>query len=181
MKKALGVIAAAMATPLAVGVLFALLALLNVGWFAGKGWGTIASNIYMYSIFGTPIALGAALVLGLPIAGRLERRGRVWAHQFALAGLVLGAVPFLVFDLLVVGQQLYFAATRPEAFHAEVFGVPATLRRLFRDVPTAAIWLGLGMWCGVCSALAYWVVVYRGSPSSLGLQPPVANAPAADA
>ncbi len=179
MKKGLGIVMATLATPAAIGVLFTILTLLGVGWFADKDWNLVFSNIEMYAMVAAPIALLMSLVTGIPLGNRLARRGRARPAAFLFLGLTLGALPFLLFDGYVVAHELVrsFRHGVTDSF----WGIRPTIRRLLGDISVAMYWLGLGSWCGAWSALAYWSVVYRGAPSNLGMQPAAADAAAADA
>lgn len=158
MRKAFGIVAATLAAPVAIAVAFTVLRVLRVGWFAGKGLGLVATNIAVYAGFAAPIALGVSLLAGLPLATWLARRGRSRAIHFVLLGASLGALPFLLFDAYVVAYELV-AAFR----HEDELG--RVVRRFLADVPFALSWLALGVWCGVWSSLAYWLVAVPSSPS----------------
>ena len=179
MKKGLGIVMATLATPTAIGVLFVILTLLGVGWFADKDWNLVFSNVEMYAMVAAPIALIMSLVTGIPIGNRLAKRGRTRPATFLVLGLTLGALPFLLFDGYVVAYEVVrsFRHGVSDSF----WGIAPSMRRLLGEIPVAILWLGLGSWCGAWSALAYWSVVYRGSPSNIGMQPPAADAAAADA
>ena len=71
MKKALGVLAATVVTPLSIGVAFLLLGVARLGWFADKEWRLILVNVLMYSYVAVPISLAVSGVMGLPVAGYL--------------------------------------------------------------------------------------------------------------
>ena len=181
MKKALGVLAATVVTPLSIGVAFLLLGAARLGWFADKDWRLILANVLMYSYFAVPIAIVVSAAMGLPVAGYLARRARTRATHFLLAGAIMGVVPFLAFDIFAVVSELLSAHRNwPDN---EFLGVHGTTERLLASLPVAANWLALGAWCGAWSSFAYWLVVHRGSPSNFPFQPtdPAVTPPAEQA
>jgi hypothetical protein len=169
MNKGLGIVTATLATPVAIGVLFMILTLLGVGWFADQDWNLVFSNVQTYALVAAPIALVMSLLTGLPLGNRLARRGRPRPVAFLVLGLTLGALPFLLFDGYVVAYE--FVRSFRHGVTDSFWGIGPTMRRLVGDIPVAMYWLGLGSWCGAWSALAYWSIVYRGSPSNISMQP----------
>ena len=169
MKTGLGVLAATIATPVAIGVAFALLTVAGLGWFADKRWGLVVSNMVMYAGLAAPIALILSVVAGVPSARYLAKRRRTRALQFVLLGALIGIVPFLFFDIYVVATALLSAQRNWP--NNEFLGVRGTSERLIDSLPVALYWLALGSWCGAWSAFAYWLVVHGGSPSNIPLQP----------
>lgn len=179
MRKALGVVTATLATPIAIGVLFAVLTFLGVGGSADKGWKVVFMNIATFALLAAPIALVVSLLAGIPLGNRLARRGYVKPSAFLLLGAMLGAFPLLLFDGYVVAYDILRALRH--GVTDSVWGIGPTLGHLLGDIPVAIRWLGLGSWCGAWSALAYWRVVYRGSPSHFGIQAAAADVAAPDA
>jgi hypothetical protein len=151
--------AAVAATPLAIALAFALVAALPLGRVVGVDATRAGASTWMVAVFASPVAAAVTLVAGLPLALWLERRGDTAPRHFLALGALLGAVPFLLFDLYVFLYELA-AAGRHGPGH-----VVAAARRLLADAPTALAWLALGAWSGGCSALAYWRVALRPAPA----------------
>jgi hypothetical protein len=160
---------ATLATPTAIGVLFIVLTVLGVGWFADKDWSLVFTNIQTYALVATPMALAVSLLVGIPLSNRLAKQGRARPVTFVALGLTLGALPFLLFDTYVVAYDI--VRSLRHGLTDSFWGIAPTTRRLLGDLRVALYWLGLGSWCGAWSALAYWGVVYRGSPSNSALNP----------
>lgn len=146
MRRALGLIAAIFAAP------FVLSLVLGLGlWFrlgvpiSSSALGGIALSS-SYALFALPLALLVALLLGWPLALRLERRGRDRARDFVGLGALLGALPFVAYGLYLMAWEI---------------ARPGGAKRLLRAVPDAFDWLGLACLCGIVSALAYWAVAVR--------------------
>lgn len=98
MNKGLGIVMATLATPAAIGVLFVILSLLGVGWFADQDWNWVFRNVETCALVATPIALVVSLLTGVPLGNWLAKRGRTRPGAFAVLGLALGALPFVLFD-----------------------------------------------------------------------------------
>jgi len=146
MRIALGLIAATCATPLAIATMFGALYLLQIGWFEGKIWSTVAGNISLYATFSAPVALFVTIAAGSPLALRLKHLGHARFGRHAMIGVILGAAPFVLFDGYIIGTKLLL----------DVRPAPD-----IDTVMTAVHWAGLGSWCGLWSAAAYWLVVIR--------------------
>jgi len=140
------VVAATCATPAAVAAMFGSLYLLQAGWFAGKTWETAADTIRLYAAFSAPIAFFAIIAAGAPMAHRLKHLGHRGFLHHALVGVVLGAAPFALFDGYIIGTNLLLDVR------------PAPDWDTFL---TAVHWAGLGAWCGLWSAITYWLTVIR--------------------
>lgn len=150
MRVASGLVAATIATPLAIAAMFGGLSFLQVGWFAGKDSQEVLDNIRLYGMMAAPVALFLTLAAGGPIAHQLAHRGYRGPVRCVLAGAVLGALPFLIFDGYIMGTNLLlYVSPSPD----------------IDTVLTAVRWAALGSWCGMWSAAAYWAVAIRGSHS----------------
>lgn len=144
---ALGVVAAAAATAVALGVAFIGAWRTEFGSFAGQDWPYVAERLRIYITLGAPVAAFFTLGFGAPLTHRRLELGRASALRTALTGLVTGALPFLLFDGYILGINLLLLVKDP--YSAE-------------SIRTSLLWAGLGGWCGLCSALAYWMAVVPG-------------------
>jgi len=148
MRIALGLLAAALATPVAIAVMFGGLFYFQIGWFAGQDAQLVIDNIRLYALMAAPVALFVTVAAGGPIAHQFAVRGRGGPVRCVILGAILGALPFLLFDGYVMGTNLLLYVN------------PAPNR----DTVLAAVrWAGLGAWCGMWSAAAYWAVAIRQS------------------
>ena len=104
-------------------------------------------------VFGSGIAVIAAfamtLLVGMPLANALDRRGRGGVRNIIWVGVLLGMLPFIVFDLYVVVAEL----SRHET--------AAAAAGLFKDLPRALAFVALGATCGAASAWTYWSIAQR--------------------
>jgi len=140
---AVGVLAAAVAAPVALAVMFAGGWYLQVDGFAGLPWSVVQDRIRTYAILCAPVAFFVALAFGAPYIHRLQELGRATVLRTMFTGIVLGAVPFLIFDGYIIGMNLLLLVREPYTRET---------------LETAARWVGLGAWCGGWSALVYWIV-----------------------
>jgi hypothetical protein len=147
MRIALGLVASTLATPLAIAVAWFVLWYAQVDWFDGKPLAAVTESIRLYSMLSAPVALFITVAAGGPVAHQLAYRGHPGLTKCLLLGAVLGALPFLVFEGYIMGTNLLLYVT------------PAPGRE---NVMTALRWAGLGSWCGMCSATAYWTIAIRG-------------------
>jgi len=147
MRIALGLLAAAVATPLAISVMWGALWYAQVEWFAGKTAEAVVESIRLYALLSAPIALFVTIAAGGPLAHQLAHRGHRGLVRCILLGAVLGALPFLLFEGYIMGTNLLlYVSPSPN----------------LDNVITALRWAGLGSWCGIWSATAYWSVAIRG-------------------
>jgi hypothetical protein len=146
MRIALGLVAATSATPVAIAILFGALSGLQLDWFAGKSWPETIDTMVLYGTFSAPVALFMTIAVGSPLAHRLAQLGHRRLAYHAMVGMILGAVPFALFDGYIIGTN----------FLLDVRPAPN-----FDTVLAAARWAALGSWCGLWSACAYWLVVIR--------------------
>ena len=171
-KKALGVVAATITAPVALAAFVIvdnfLQPLLSFGWIPAATWGTVWSTIEFQASIAIPIASVVSLLGGIPLGNRLVARGRTRPLNFVVLGAILGSVPLLLFEvpqiaggIVQVFRHMTGNGTGEIASKTRVpvFGMRFALH-----------WLIVGAWCGAWSALAYWVVVYRGSPSNYAFQ-----------
>ena len=147
MRIALGLAASTLATPLAIAIAWFVLWYAQVDWFEGKQLEAVLENIRLYAMLSAPVALFVTIAAGGPIAHQLAHRGHRGLFRCLLLGAVLGALPFLVFQGYIMGTNLLLYVT-PSPGRDDVF--------------TALRWAGLGSWCGICSAAAYWLIAIRG-------------------
>lgn len=146
----LGLLAATLATPLAIAAMFGALFYLQIGWFEGKAAGTVVENIQLYAMLSAPIALFLTIAAGGPLAHQMAHRGHRSLVKCMLLGAVLGALPFLLFDGYIIGTNLLlYVSPAPN----------------LETVLRAVRWAALGAWCGMWSAAAYWTVAIRGRRS----------------
>ena len=147
MRIALGLLASTIATPLAIAVIWVALWYGQVEWFEGKPAEAVFESIRLYAMLSAPIALFVTIAAGGPIAHQLAHRGHRGPVKFILLGAVLGALPFLLFEGYIMGTNLLlYVSPAPN----------------LDNVVTAVRWAGLGAWCGMWSAAAYWTVAIRG-------------------
>lgn len=146
MRVALGLLASTLATPLAIAVMWGTLLFLEVGWFEGKTPAMVFESIKLYGVLAAPIALFLTLAAGGPIAHQLAHRGHRGPLRCVLLGAFLGALPFLLFEGYIMGSNMLLYVT------------PAPTAD---NVLMALRWAGLGAWCGMWSAAAYWSVAIR--------------------
>ena len=146
MRIAFGLLAATVATPVAIAVMWGALWYAQVEWFEGKDLEVVLDSIRLYAMLSAPIALFVTIAAGGPIAHQLAHRGHRGLLRCILVGAVLGALPFLLFEGYIMGtNMLLYVSPSPN-----------------RDnVITALRWAGLGSWCGIWSATAYWSVAIR--------------------
>jgi len=147
MRIALGLIAATCASPLAIATTFGALHYLQVGWFGEQSWPLVLDSITLYAAISAPVAFFLTIAAGGPLAHRLAHLGHTGFVRHAMAGIILGATPFLLFDGYIIGTNLLLDV-RPAP---DINAVKVALR-----------WAALGAWCGLWSATAYWVVAIRG-------------------
>jgi hypothetical protein len=159
-KVVLGFALAPLAVPIGIFVLFSVLHALGLGWFQGADYRLVLESVVIWAVYGVPIALAVTLLGGIPCYMRLNRRGRTALLPYLCRGLLLGAAPFLLFDLYIVGVELWRSALH--GIRHEFFGLVPTLTRLFGDVPVASVWAGIGSYCGGLGALLFWLVSVRG-------------------
>jgi hypothetical protein len=144
---------ALLVAPLASGVVYAVAA----GVVAAQhleAWSTRAFVASALDIaFGSAGAIIAAfamtLLVGMPLADALDRRGRGRARNIVVLGALLGMLPFVAFDLYVVIAELNRHATL------------ATVASLSKDLPRALALAALGASCGAASAWTYWSIMDR--------------------
>jgi hypothetical protein len=147
---ALGLLAATLATPLAIAAMWGALLYFQVGWFEDQDARLVVENIGLYAMLSAPVALFVTIAAGGPIAHQLAHRGHRGPAKCILLGAFLGALPFLVFEGYIMGTNLLlYVSPSPN----------------LEDVLTALRWAGLGSWCGMWSAAAYWTVAIRGRHS----------------
>lgn len=147
MRIALGLLASTIATPLAIAVMWGALWYAQVEWFEGKPAEAVLESIRLYAMLSAPIALFITIAAGGPVAHQLAHRGHGSLVKCMLLGAGLGALPFLLFEGYIMGTNLLLYVS------------PAPNRD---TVLTAVRWAGLGSWCGIWSAAAYWTVAIRG-------------------
>jgi len=147
MRIALGLLAATVATPLAIAVMWGALWYGQVEWFEGKDLQVVLESIRLYALLSAPIALFVTIAAGGPIAHQLAHRGHRGPLRCILLGAILGALPFLLFEGYILGTNLLlYVSPSPN----------------LDNVLTALRWAGLGSWCGMWSAAAYWTMAIRG-------------------
>lgn len=146
---AVGVLAAAVTAPVALAAMFAGGWYLQVDGFAGLPWPVVQDRIRTYAILCGPVALFVALAFGAPYVHRLEELGRATVLRTTISGVVLGALPFLIFDSYIISMNVLLLVREPHTRET---------------LETAARWAGLGAWCGGWSALVYWVVAIGRRP-----------------
>ena len=151
MRIAFGLLASTLATPLAIAAMWAALWFAQVEWFEGKQFEAVVDSMRLYGMLSAPIALFVTVAAGGPIAHQLAHRGHRGPSKCILLGAILGALPFLLFEGYIMGTNLLLYVS------------PAPNRE---NVLTALRWAGLGSWCGICSAAAYWAVAIRGRSRS---------------
>jgi len=140
---AIGVLAAGVTAPAALAAMFAGAWYVEADGFAGLPWPVVQDRIRTYVILCTPVALFVALAFGAPYVHRLEELGRATVLRTIFTGVVLGAVPFLIFDGYIIGMNMLLLVREPYTRET---------------LETAARWAGLGAWCGGWSSLVYWVI-----------------------
>lgn len=143
MRVVLGLLAATVAAPAAMAAVFLARWHFETGGWALQPWPVVRDRILLYAVLSAPVALFLTAGFGAPLTHRREELGRATALRTALTGAVLGAMPFLIFDGYVIGMNLLLLADDP-------YGRGSLI--------TAVRWAGLGAWCGLWSALSYWVV-----------------------
>ena len=146
MRIALGLLAATLATPLAIAAMWGALLYFQVGWFEGRDPRLVFENIELYAMLAAPVALFVTIAAGGPIAHQLAYRGHRGPVKCILLGAILGALPFLLFEGYIMGTNLLLYVTPSPNMDT---------------VLTALQWAGIGSWCGMWSAAAYWTVAIR--------------------
>jgi hypothetical protein len=153
MRVVLGLLAATVATPVAMAAVFlARWHFETVGW-ALQPWPVVRDRILLYAVLSAPVALFLTMGFGAPLTHRRDELGRATAVRTALTGAALGALPFLIFDGYVIGMNILLLADNPYSRDSLI---------------TAARWAALGAWCGLWSALVYWLVAIRLGRSRAG-------------
>ena len=95
------------------GLLAAALATAAVVVYTQRGWGHASAGPVF--LFAFAYAFAAGLVIGLPVLGRMVKRGRLNGRTAACAGAIAAAFPGLVFVLFVASC----------AHHGVVMGIAA--------------------------------------------------------
>jgi len=147
MRIAFGLVASTLAAPLAVAVMWFALWYGQVEWFEGKPLEAVLDSIRLYAILSAPIALFITIAAGGPVAHQLAHRGHRGLLKCVLLGAFLGALPFLLFEGYIMGTNLLLYVTPSPNLDT---------------VLNAVRWAGLGAWCGMWSAAAYWTIAIRG-------------------
>lgn len=146
MRIALGLLAATIATPVAIAAIFGALFLAQYGWFEGKSAGEVLESVRLYSMLSAPVALFITVAAGGPIAHQFAYRGYPGPWRCILLGAFLGSLPFVLFEGYIMGTNLLlYVSPAPN----------------MDNVLQALRWAGLGSWCGAWSAAAYWAVAIR--------------------
>jgi hypothetical protein len=146
MRIALGLLASTIATPLAIALMWGGLWYAHVGWFEGQTAATVIESIRLYAMLSAPVALFVTIAAGGPIAHQVALRGHYGPLWHIFFGAVLGALPFLLFEGYIMGTNLLLYVTpKPN----------------LDTVLNAVEWAGLGSWCGMWSATAYWAIAIR--------------------
>jgi hypothetical protein len=144
---------ALLVAPLASGAVYALaagvVAALQLQSSATRALIATALQVMVGSGIAIVVAFAMTLLLGMPIANALDRRGRGGFRNIVWLGALLGALPFAVFDLYVIFAEM----GRQSASSAA--------SSLLRDVPRALTLAALGAACGAASAWTYWSIVLR--------------------
>jgi hypothetical protein len=159
MRVVLGFVAALLAVPLAIFVVFSVMQILGLGWQRGTGFFEVMIGTLTFSWVAVPMALGVILLFALPTYIVSARRGRSSLFYYVVVGLVLGALPFLLFDIYVAAFDLWQAAR--SGWEPEYWGLRATCMRLLGNIPIAAVWLGMGALCGAAGSIAFWSIAVR--------------------
>ncbi len=144
----LGLLAATAATPAALGLAFATAWNLDLNGLGQQPWPQVVERLRVYIILGAPLAAFFTLAFGAPLTHQRMHLGRATALRTGLTGLITGALPFLLFDGYIVGMNLLLLVDEPYT--------PASIQSSLR-------WATVGAWCGLCSALAYWMAVVPGT------------------
>jgi hypothetical protein len=139
--------------PLASGGIYALaagvVAALHLESWSTRALIATALDIVVGSGVAMVVAFAMTLLLGMPIANALDRRGRGGCGNIVWLGALLGALPFAVFDLYVIFAEL--------GRHSLALAAAT----LFKDLPRALTLAALGATCGATSAWTYWSIVLR--------------------
>ncbi|MBM3750755.1 MAG: hypothetical protein FJW21_06180 [Acidimicrobiia bacterium] len=141
-----GLLAAAIATPAALAAVFAGRWYFGLEGQGGQPWPDVQARIDTYALLSAPVAFFVTLAFGAPYVHRLAEIGRATLPRVAVTGALVGALPFLLFDGYIVGMNLLLLASEPYTREGLI---------------TAARWAALGSWCGIWSALSYWMVAIR--------------------
>lgn len=146
LRVAFGLLAATMATPAAMAVVFAGRWYLALEGQGDLPWPEIQARIETYALLSAPVALFVTLAFGAPYVHRLAEIGRATLLRVAVTGALVGALPFLLFDGYIIGMNLLLLASEPYTREGLI---------------SAARWAALGSWCGTWSAFAYWLIAIR--------------------
>jgi hypothetical protein len=146
MRVVLGILAATVATPVAMAAVFLARWHFETGGWASQPWPIVRDRILLYAVLSAPVALFLTMGFGAPLTHRRAELGRATALRTALTGAALGAMPFLIFDGYVIGMNLLLLVD--DAYSRE-------------SLITAGRWAALGAWCGFWSALTYWLVAVQ--------------------
>ena len=144
---------ALLVAPLASGANYAVVAGVVAARYFER-WSTRALLASVLDVaFGVVGAIIAAfamtLLVGMPLADALDRRGRGRMRNIVVLGALLGSLPFVAFDLYVIIVELNRHATS------------ATAAGLLHDLPRAFALAALGASCGAASAWTYWSIMDR--------------------
>jgi hypothetical protein len=144
---------ALLVAPLASGAIYALVAgvvaALHLESWSTRAFIATALDIVVGSGVAIVLAFAMTLLLGMPIANALDRRGRGGFGNIVWLGALLGALPFAVFDLYVIFAEM--------GRHSLAIASAS----LFKDLPRALTLAALGASCGAASAWTYWSIVLR--------------------
>lgn len=160
LRRLVGVMAAVLVVPIAMVPAFWLMYVLARAGLVESAWGRsgVLLDAMGFGVYAGAVAVTVALLVALPIVLRLERRRRPTLRDMVLVGGAAGALPFTLFFLYVGVGELQNARMIGRALGVSWAG--RYLEWLVESLPHAAGWLALGVWCGVCGALAFRAAVY---------------------
>lgn len=146
-RRMIAVLLAPLATGIVYALIFAVLAVFQTEAFSQGALLATAIDIALWAGVAAVVAFAMTVLVGLPLAISLEKRGRDDLRDMVLLGAMLGALPFVVFDVYVVVGELGRHTTLSAA------------SGVFNDLPRALALAALGVSCGAASGWTYWSIV----------------------
>jgi len=154
-----GFLVAPLIIPIALLSVFTVASYVDIPKFRARDFAELLSRTLGFSVLVLIIGYLVTLLIAMPVVAWLLGRGQATRTRILALGAGLGGLPFLVYFGYVVVWELGKAAGYP--LDAVGLGLWARLDRLSRDVPEALVWVTAGTTCGVATAGALWVLVFR--------------------
>lgn len=140
--------------------MFSVVYLVRARFSGDMDYARLMGNVWVWSAYAVPVAYFVTLLGAVPAYYWLRRRGSMGLRHFVALGAVLGALPFLLFDVWAVFYELHQVLRH--GWSHSVFGAGPRGARILDDVGIAAAWLGIGLACGLACSVVFWALGVRG-------------------